>query len=148
MRIALGLAHCGFGDSLLEAVLSQRLDLPLFLVQWREDLSRELRTDSKGRLGKKYAGLADTVPIGFPNIDIVDAYVFPTTSWSDGDGPDLGPLSPKFPDVTNLAAFCVREFSWGGTSGTLSKLCNVLWEGMCVAMLREVRSIIIWLCCC
>jgi holliday junction resolvase YEN1 len=143
MRISLGLAHCGFGDSLLEAVLSQRLDLPRFLVQWRKDLSQELRTDSKGRLGKKYTGLADTVPTTFPDIDVVDAYVFPTTSWSVDDGPDLPPLLPKFPDVTNIATFCEREFSWGGANGALSKLRNVLWEGMCVAMLRDVRSIII-----
>jgi Holliday junction resolvase YEN1 len=78
-------------------------------------------------LGKRYIGLSTQVPDTFPNMEIVEAYVSPVTSWSDGDnGPDLAPLSPEFPNVAKIAAFCERVFTWGGPEGTLKKLQNTL----------------------
>jgi hypothetical protein len=88
----------------------------------------------------KHIGLADEVPVSFPNVDIMDAYIFPATSWSSGDGPDLMPLTPKFPNIEKMAEFCTRVFSWGRVEGTLTKLHNTLWEGLCLAMLRDVSG--------
>jgi holliday junction resolvase YEN1 len=125
---------------LLRAALGDQSKLAEFLVRWRLDVREQLRSDSSGYLGKKYAGLLTRVSSTFPDVDILNAYVFPLTSWSDGGkGPDLTPMTYRLPDVSQIAAFCER-FAWGGVSGTLEKLHNTLWEGMCIKMLCKVRQ--------
>lgn len=137
--VALGLAKCGHGDTLLRAALGDQSKLAEFLVRWRLDVREELRSGSSGHLGKKYAGLSTRVSSTFPDVDVLNAYVFPLTSWSDGGkGPDMAPLIYRLPDVGGIAAYCER-FAWGGVSGTLEKLQNNLWEGMCIRMLCKVR---------
>jgi holliday junction resolvase YEN1 len=122
-------------------VLGDPSGLAEFLSKWRWDIKEQLRTNSGGHLGKKYGGLGVRVPKAFPNLDIVNAYVYPLTSWSDGrHGPDLVPLNYRVPDVQQIAAFCERLFTWGGMNGTLSKLHNLLWKGVCLRMLFEVRA--------
>jgi Holliday junction resolvase YEN1 len=136
---ARGLAQRGLGDSLLRAALGERSTFPQFVDRWRKDICEQLCADSGGHLGKRFAGLSTRVPRTFPDVDIMDAYVFPYTSWSDrGTGPNLMPLTAQLSDITKIAAFCERQFSWGGMSGMLSKLHNVLWEGVCIRMLCEV----------
>jgi holliday junction resolvase YEN1 len=75
----------------------------------------------------------------FPDVDVLNAYVFPITSWSNGgNGPNLIPLIHQLPNVTKITAFCERAFTWGGVTGILNKLHNTVWEGMCIKMLCEV----------
>lgn len=58
-KTARGLAKCGLGDSLYEAAINLPQDLlPGFLSNWRNELRHELRTDSRGNIGKKHPSLA------------------------------------------------------------------------------------------
>jgi holliday junction resolvase YEN1 len=140
-QIALGLARSGLGDSLLQAARGAQSALPAFLSQWREDVRHQLRTDPGDHIGRKYVGLADQVVNTFPNMDVLSAYVYPLTSWSQGrHGPGLPLLGYQAPDVAGIAGFCQRTFSWGGPAGILAKLHNVLWEGTSIRMLCEVIS--------
>jgi hypothetical protein len=64
---AFGLARCGFGDKLVDAI--QNLhdhDLDHFLVQWRDSLQFELSSNSQGMLCKCQPQLALHIPDTFP----------------------------------------------------------------------------------
>ncbi|EJD42038.1 PIN domain-like protein, partial [Auricularia subglabra TFB-10046 SS5] len=69
MGIARGLAQCGFGDQLVEAMRTLKGHaLETFLQQWRANVAHELRTDSRGLVGRKYRQLANTFSRDFPDL--------------------------------------------------------------------------------
>jgi holliday junction resolvase YEN1 len=142
MKVAVGLARCGFGDTLMEAVWrfirgrsgeddgEGREELEEWLVGWREDVARELATNSQGHLPTKRLALSRTLlsfnPVppsnnspSFPDIRILLYYATPLTSetyqrsernkieinWTKGE-PDLG----------KIAAVCELYFEWGWKS--------------------------------
>ncbi|KAG8898187.1 hypothetical protein FRC01_010992, partial [Tulasnella sp. 417] len=73
--IAHGLARCGFGESLVDAFLSMEPDdFKIFLSSWRAELIHELKTNSRGLVGKKYVALAKKVPDDFPNVEVLSSY--------------------------------------------------------------------------
>jgi holliday junction resolvase YEN1 len=135
---ALALTQSGLGDSLLEAAqYMSRSAFSVFLLQWRQLLCHELRSDASGKIGRKCPKLAEDVPADFPNVDLVMAYVEPLTSWSRG-GRDMSFLQPKEPRLDLLTPFCHQNFSWGSLNDVQLKLSKTLWDGICLKMLCMV----------
>lgn len=142
--IAHGLARCGFGDRLLTATCTlSRAELPAFLRVWREELRTELRTNSRGVLGKKYAALAKKVPDDFPDIDVLLSYTNPVTSESEAAA--RGKVSKnakidweKEPDLGKIAALCEMYFEWGVKEIIIKRFRTVLWPAAVLRILRRI----------
>ncbi|KAJ7776381.1 PIN domain-like protein, partial [Mycena metata] len=108
------LARCGFGDTLLAAVLNMADgELQHFLIGWREELRTELASNSRGFMKSKQSALSTKVPITFPSIKVLKLYAKPITSWSEGFHP---PATEKWvaqvPNLPDLALYCQRKFGW------------------------------------
>ncbi|KAF8341767.1 hypothetical protein F5887DRAFT_1218180 [Amanita rubescens] len=134
------LARCGFGDSLYEAATTLPPDaLPDFLTQWRRDLREELRTNSRGIIGRKLGKLAKEVPDSFPNIDILLSYTSPITSESLGRAAEknLKLTWGKEPDVGKLAAICEFYFEWGYKEAIIKRFRTLLWHSIVLRVLRR-----------
>ncbi|KAF8632066.1 hypothetical protein AX15_002064 [Amanita polypyramis BW_CC] len=134
------LACCGFGDSLYEAAITLPHDaLPDFLTTWRQKLREELRTNSRGIIGRKLAKLAKAVPESFPNIDILLSYTSPITSESLGRAAEknLKLTWSKEPDVGKLAALCEFYFEWGYKEMIIKRFRKLLWHSVVLRILRR-----------
>lgn len=136
---AFGLARCGFGDKLLEAVQNIKgKGLDNFLVQWRIELQHELESNSRGMLHSCQPQLARQIPDTFPNQKIIELYVDPLTSeWS---APTSLPLwKAKDTLIVELVKFCIHNFHWEA-SQLRQKFTSLLWEGIFLQMLYSVRQ--------
>ncbi|OCH91322.1 PIN domain-like protein [Obba rivulosa] len=138
-----GLAKCGFGDSLLEAARNLPRDvLPEFLATWREDLRQELRTNSKGHLGRKMPSLAKKIPEDFPNVEVLLSYTNPVTSESRGKtAKDFSIDWEKEPDLGRVAGLCEMYFEWGIREIIIKRFRTVLWPSAVLRILR--RSVLL-----
>ncbi|KAF8901075.1 hypothetical protein CPB84DRAFT_1680152 [Gymnopilus junonius] len=134
-----GLAKCGFGDSLYEAARALDCqDLPEFLVAWRHELRQELRTNSKGLLGRKQVALANSIPESFPDIDILLSYVNPITSESMGRDSNNTRLTwSKEPDLAKLAEACEFYFEWGYKEAIIKRFRTIMWPPIVLRILRR-----------
>ncbi|PPQ90277.1 hypothetical protein CVT25_013102 [Psilocybe cyanescens] len=134
-----GLAKCGFGDSLYDAAVNlDREDLAEFITHWRKDLIQEIRTNSKGELGRKQASLANAFPREFPDIDILLSYVKPITSESMGRASNnLQVTWSKEPDLAKLAATCEMYFEWGYKEAIIKRFRTVMWQSIVLRILRR-----------
>ncbi|KAA1475707.1 hypothetical protein DENSPDRAFT_842526 [Dentipellis sp. KUC8613] len=140
-NIACGLARCGFGDELLEAVNSLEPDeLPAFLDRWRESLRQELRTNSKGHLGTKKPSLAKAVGDTFPSIDVLLSYAKPITSENDKTAKrkHLPPKWSSEPDLGKIAHLCEIHFEWGIRDIIIKRFRTVLWPSAILQYLRQL----------
>ncbi|KAL0952086.1 hypothetical protein HGRIS_008722 [Hohenbuehelia grisea] len=141
VTIAAALARCGFGDSLYEAARNiSRSQLPGFLVNWRNELRRELKTDSKGHLGRKYVSLSSSVPDEFPNIDVLLSYVNPITSESMGrtvESAADGLRWAREPDLGKIAETCEFYFEWGYKEAIIKRFRTVIWPSVVLRILRR-----------
>jgi Holliday junction resolvase YEN1 len=136
-KTAHGLARCGFGDTLYTAAKNlSRERLPAFLDNWRNELRHELRTNSRGLIGRKSPTLANSIPEDFPDIDILLSYVNPITSESMGKRPpELG--WTKEPDLAKLAATCEFYFEWGYREAIIKRFRTVIWHSAVLRILRR-----------
>ena len=134
-----GLAKCGFGDSLYEAAVNlEREDLEEFLVTWREQVRKELRTNSRQVIGCKQVALANAIPEDFPDIDILLSYVKPLTSESMGrESNNLKHTWSKEPDVAKLASVCELYFEWGYKEVIIKRFRTVMWHSIVLRILRR-----------
>ncbi|KAG8952319.1 hypothetical protein FRC04_004747 [Tulasnella sp. 424] len=136
--IAQGLARCGFGDSLINAFLSMEpADFDVFLTSWRAELVHELKTNSRGIVGKKYAALAKKVPDDFPDVEVLRSYVTPVTSESRGKEVDDRKWWSRDMDIAEVAACCEMFFEWGVKEIIIKRFRTVLWPGACNRILRQ-----------
>ncbi|KIL54103.1 hypothetical protein M378DRAFT_56369, partial [Amanita muscaria Koide BX008] len=137
---ALALARCGFGDSLLEAAMVMPHEsLPAFLSTWRQQLREELRTNSRGIIGRKLTKLAKQVPDSFPDVDVLLLYTNPVTSESLGRAAEknLKLTWSKEPDVGKLAALCEFYFEWGYKEAIVRRFRTLLWHPIVLRILRR-----------
>ncbi|EJD54845.1 PIN domain-like protein [Auricularia subglabra TFB-10046 SS5] len=135
IQIALGLARCGFGESLLKG--TESLDgkpLREFLAGWRTDILSELRSNSRGFLGRKQGRLAESFPHDFPDLDILAAYVSPVVSGSKGTVPQFD-WHRKL-DISALAEVCERTFEWDDDT-LLKRFASLVWPGAAMRVLRD-----------
>src|SRR5947207_870031 len=107
-KIGQGLAQAGFGDALLSAAVNLPADkLSSFLSVWQQDLRIELGQNKSGKLSQKFHSLVDLIPDDFPDLEHLQYYTMPITSFAEGTaGPDLLPLKPRPPDIAQLAMIC------------------------------------------
>lgn len=133
------LARCGFGDSLYEAAINLDRDgLEEFLVAWRHELREELRTNSKGEIGRKQVALAKSIPESFPDIDILLSYVRPITSESMGRESNNTRITwSREPDLAKLAATCEFYFEWGYKEAIIKRFRTVIWHSVVLRILRR-----------
>jgi len=133
------LARCGFGDSLYEAAVNlDRDDLEEFLVAWRHELREELRTNSKGEIGRKQVALAKSITESFPDIDILLSYVRPITSESMGRESNNTRITwSREPDLAKLAATCEFYFEWGYKEAIIKRFRTVIWHSVVLRILRR-----------
>ncbi|KAG2359462.1 hypothetical protein BDR07DRAFT_1488233 [Suillus spraguei] len=111
--------------------------LPDMLKTWRDCL-RTVLVD--GTLGRKYPALAASIPADFPSVEIMDLYLHPVTTWSDGASSSLLPqLSPTQPSLTHLAAFCHTRLGW--TRSKIHKYFrNHFWSAACMWALCQLQA--------
>ncbi|THH31387.1 hypothetical protein EUX98_g2810 [Antrodiella citrinella] len=138
VTIAHGLAKAGFGDSLYEAALTMnRVRLEHFLVDWRDKVREELRTNSRGLIGRKNPALAKAMPEDFPDVDIVMSYVCPITSETKGRL-DVSRFDwKKECDIGKIAAICELYFEWGVKDTIIKRFRTVLWSSAVLRILRR-----------
>ncbi|EMD30944.1 hypothetical protein CERSUDRAFT_19084, partial [Gelatoporia subvermispora B] len=141
--IAHALARSGLGDSLLEAVRTLPRDLlPGFLVQWREWVRQELRTNSKGYLGSRKPSLAQKISEDFPSIEVLLSYTNPVTSESRGKTlEDLDVGWDTEPDLGQIAGLCELYFEWGIKETIIKRFRDLLWPPAILRILR--RSVLL-----
>ncbi|PPQ75836.1 hypothetical protein CVT26_001130 [Gymnopilus dilepis] len=78
-----GLARCGFGEQLIDAI--QTLDedaYAKFLIEWRINLKRELTDNPRRLLPRREPSLARALPESFPDRRILNLYLNPVSSWN------------------------------------------------------------------
>jgi len=125
------LSDYGFGDRLLQAAMSLPcVEFMVYSAQWRRDLGKILCTDPRGLLQQSCHQLANVIKketdlTDFPNPAVIAAYLNPTTSWSTGREVFVGPVTSRQPDLSAIADFCIRHFSWPSDDlpHKLTKVC-------------------------
>lgn len=136
--IAHGLARCGFGDTLLDAVRTlSRHELPDFLVTWRHELRHELRTNAHGFIGSKRVKLASSVPESFPDIEVLLSYTNPVTSESEGRAGRIAYAWNREPDLGRLAGICELFFEWGVKDIIVKRFRTTIWAPIVLRILRR-----------
>ncbi|KDQ54498.1 hypothetical protein JAAARDRAFT_196419 [Jaapia argillacea MUCL 33604] len=134
--IAHGLAKCGFGDTLLQAVRTLPEDqLSDFLITWRHEIRQELKSNSQGHIGRKNPSLAKSLPEEFPDVDILLSYANPITSESGGKVVKVN--WDKEPDLGKIAALCELYFEWGVKDVIIKRFRTVLWPSAVLRILRR-----------
>lgn len=141
--VAHGLAKCGFGDKLMDALLRlSGTNLRKFLDTWRGEIREELCTNAAGILGRRYRAVAAQLPDSFPNISVAQTYLDPLTSWSvkfTGPIPDTSVWRPCQPQIGKITVFCAERFGWDKDT-ILEKLRRKLWSGAAFQVLCSVSK--------
>ncbi|KAG1844175.1 hypothetical protein DFJ58DRAFT_747692 [Suillus subalutaceus] len=135
--IALGLARCGFGDELLELFHRRSTeDIRPALARWCSSVNLELHTNSRKQLRHSYSALS--LPLDFPNMQILENYIDPICSarvGSMGGGKmrDNGELN-----LARAAAFCEEKFGeWGYRTAIIKRFRSLMWEAAIMRVLRR-----------
>lgn len=107
-----------------------------FLAGWRDQVTQELNTNSRGFLSHRYASVV--IPSDFPDLKVLARYADPLTSFSSGGHGggqlrDRGTLS-----IPKIAGVCEKYFGeWGYRSGIIKRFRRVLWEAAIIQLLRQ-----------
>ena len=102
-----------------------------FLSQWRDAIRHTLREDDRKVLGRRYHKLALHIPDSFPDVGILDLYMYPVTSNYE----DINLNMPRPPDVATLGALCERYFAWGSPDGIVARFNTCVLPGIVVRLL-------------
>jgi Holliday junction resolvase YEN1 len=139
---ALGLAKCGFGEQIWEALTDHHCHKlsdkawNRFLNQWRAEIQHELTDNLSGALRSRNTKLALSFPETFPNPDILRLYFSPLVSESFPNASTWYELQE--PMIFNIAKFCSDKFCWSAEK-TREKFTSSLWEGVFLRLLYFVR---------
>ncbi|KAJ7755955.1 PIN domain-like protein, partial [Mycena metata] len=138
-NIAHAIAALGFGTDLVDILVCQETEGPLVL--WRGRLREELRTNSSGRLSKRWPNLAKNIPDTFPSLEVANLYLNPLTSASAGyAGPmPAGFWPPQEPAIFELTNLYSTLFGWSG-GDLLTKLNATVWPGVAFRMMCSVSK--------
>ena len=110
-----------------------------FLQTWRDDLRKELCTNSQGFLKSRRTTLSSKISDAFPNLEVLKAYVSPITS-------DTVPNAAKLPppdrwrrehSLARLASFCESKFEWGTKVQIPKRFASLLWGGALIRIIRR-----------
>ncbi|KAJ3760310.1 PIN domain-like protein, partial [Lentinula raphanica] len=138
-KTALGLARCGFGDSLLAAyeqfsnVSSQ---LSHVFQKLNQDMANEIQFDTHAKIGSRSPTRADVFRnSAFPSVNdmtVLNSFLSPPLH-------QLVSLQcpPRIPDLMKISSFCRERFSWP-VELTSRKFHNDLWPALIGRMLCSV----------
>ena len=139
--VAAGLAKCGYGDQLLDAINSNE-DFDMFAPRLRDQIRAELREDFQGQLGTRHPSLASQFPDNFPKREIMNLYTKPVIS-NSCDKPVLtSDWKTRGPSIAKITQFCYDKLGWKTESVLKTNLQSHLWEGVFLQMLFSVRHIV------
>lgn len=154
------LAQYGVGDDLLHAahsLASNEKALQTYIDGWACRVQKILIEDPLQHIGQHHTKYLNNFPSNFPTPSLVLAYTNPVISALSMDTNSVTLLpqtSSTVLDIERLAYLCEFHFGWtqhtppgpirdAETSGTLRKLQDYVWTGVCLhSMLPKVRSLI------
>lgn len=107
----------------------------MFLINWRQKLDHELRTNERGMLPRKAPSV--TIPSDFPDLQVLKYYAEPlcsaTRNKSGGPIRDNSDLS-----LPRIAGFCEQYFDeWGHRSMIVKRFRDLLWESALMRVMRR-----------
>ncbi|KAJ7143360.1 PIN domain-like protein, partial [Mycena crocata] len=139
-KTAHALARCGFGKRLRQILTDSAGDkINLHLSSWRQALRAELQTNASGLLQTRCPTLANSIAADFPNLDVVQLYIDPLTSWSSrfaGHPPDPSLWLAGEPVIRDITDICAALFGW--QAALRDRFKAKLWPGVAVRMLNSV----------
>ncbi|KAG1808697.1 PIN domain-like protein, partial [Suillus subaureus] len=117
-----------------------------YICGWSCHLQEILVKDPLGHIGWHHPRFLNNVPDNFPDVSVVLAYVKPPTS-AQPVSHDF--IHSKVLDLENLAYLCEFHFCWSKytlpgpvrdaeSMGTMWKLQDYIWPGICIHVLLEV----------
>jgi hypothetical protein len=113
-----------------------------FLPAWRDELRQELRTDSRGFIGRKCIALAKNVSDDFPDVDILLCYTNPLTSELAPRGRNKDAIVwDREPSPAEIAAVCEQFFEWGYREKMLYRFRSILWPALVCRILRRATLV-------
>ncbi|KAJ3767282.1 PIN domain-like protein, partial [Lentinula raphanica] len=148
---AMGLAKCGYGDSLLDAYHSfstMPIQLAAAFAEINKSMAEELEFNTHQKLKSRSVYRANLLRTSkFPslrNLATLSAFLEPITSWTRYFDPSKAPnrsrWPPRIPNVTDITAFC-RNIGWSSEQ-ILRRFHNELWPAVIIRMLSSVSSLI------
>lgn len=134
VKVACEAAKAGFGKRLCRIKRSDSSAL----LEWREELIRELRTNESKFFRVKHKAL--TLPKDFPNIEVLRYYTHPVVSQAG----TVERLRREFPskleiDVAGLREFTAETFDWTFKIGAI-KFIKVFAQGLLVQGLMDLSN--------
>jgi 5'-3' exonuclease len=140
--VAVGLAKCGYGDQLLNAINNNE-DFDIFAPRFRDQICAELREDLQGQLGARRPSLASQFPDNFPKHEVIDLYTKPVVSDSRNMTIRHGDWKTRGPCIAKITQFCYDNLGWKTESALKANLQSHLWEGVFAQMLFSVRLMVL-----
>ena len=134
---AIGLAREGYGTTLLDGIIRNNqstTDAASFLALWRKTLIHELQTNQSGFLHKCLPVLAASMPLDFPDLNLINLYLNPVTSRLERCKETVATIAEQSPDLVRLAQFVEEHFVWGDLAGILKRFST------CVPRYRTPRA--------
>ncbi|KAG1782529.1 hypothetical protein EV702DRAFT_1041347 [Suillus placidus] len=143
-KTACGLAQYGVGDELLRAAQAHSLmsgheGLKDYIHDWADRVREILVKDPLGHIGRRHPKFLDSFPNNFPEVSVVLAYVKPAVNQHNSDTSQffISSQGLQVPDLQNLAYLCpVKDAE---SMGTMGKLKDYIWPGVCIRVLLEYR---------
>ena len=114
---AYALAQAGLSTMLIQGIQNHANDNMAFLASWCAALCEELRTNTLRQLSKCLPKLANSVPVDFPDLAILQLYLAPCTTVHVIPAAALVPASDV--DFASLALFCEWNFVWADAGSIL-----------------------------
>jgi len=140
--ISFGLARCGFGDQLMDAVRTlspPQLEAFRVFVGFQSDIRRELATNSQGFFASRHEKLADCFPESFPEPTTLNIYSCSPTSSAFGHR--AREWGPREPSISRIARFGQEHFEWNTEGRLKCVMRGEVWQGVFIQMLYSVRGL-------
>ncbi|KAJ7143370.1 hypothetical protein C8R43DRAFT_954149 [Mycena crocata] len=139
--IALSLARQGLGDALFHAAeMLTGQSLRNFLTNWKATVADQLAHDPGVKRGRCYPLLAQKIvdDSTFPDPRVLQYYVHPLTSWSDGS---IGPSAFLFHEInlSRFATLCESFFPWGTEPKITKLLACHFYPAVCIQVSQELQ---------
>ncbi|KAG6853937.1 hypothetical protein H0H87_008181, partial [Tephrocybe sp. NHM501043] len=116
-----------------------RQELTNYLNTWRKQLKAILLENPGNILGARYPAIAHAISCKFPDLTILQYYVNPSTSFSnDIESINIAELyncSLTQPDLSTMAVWCEKYFSWYSNGSILDRFRSRVWSSICTRAL-------------
>ncbi|PWY99515.1 hypothetical protein BCV70DRAFT_201081 [Testicularia cyperi] len=152
IKIAIGLARCGFGSKLVEAFKSSYASQSAssrecprfrrFVLSWLEEIRAELRSNEQGKLTSRRPQLASSLSDLFLSTErsrhVLACYVYPLTSANSASSSSSNEqlVWPSLPNLTRLAHISQFFFRWSRAT-LLARFRSTVWPGIVSRKLRQ-----------